>query len=188
MVLRSYPYTCRLVSSPGLTFCIGILVSLLFPLNPQDFFELIIFERSNSPALAFNNSFTITAYLSVLQNHICQGEWKKPQRKDGNIGWLPVCVVAYKTKFNCAVEKWHEKHKQCKTRLWECFFEKGKHTRNWNVEMGGDGLCHCAAEKTNGHPTSRQERITVHACSVSLKPSANRVQSKSNWWEQSINY
>ena len=29
------------------------------------------------------------------------------------------------------------------------------------MELGGNGLCHCAAEKTNGHPTSGQERITV---------------------------
>lgn len=27
--------------------------------------------------------------------------------------------------------------------------------------LGGNGLCHCVAEKTNGHPTSRQERITT---------------------------
>lgn len=36
------------------------------------------------------------------------------------------------------------------------------------MELGGNGLCHCAAEKTNGHPTPEQERITAQRQSETI--------------------
>lgn len=64
----------RLVSLHSLTFYIGILVYLLFPLNHRDVFLLIISEHSKFPVLAFNSGSNYTASCSVPQNHICHGK------------------------------------------------------------------------------------------------------------------
>lgn len=45
------------------------------------------------------------------------------------------------------------------------------------MELGGNGLCHCAAEKTNGHPTLGQERITAQRqCETKSKHSPAQVK------------
>lgn len=183
MVVQSC--TWCLVPSPSLACYIGIPVSLFVPLNHYDVFELIISEHSNSPVLAFNSSFTFTAYCSALQNHICQGKWKKAQREEENIGCLPVCVVAY--KLNSIVvqlksSRWSTN--RVKLGYGNAALKKESNLRTpWNWE--GMDFAIVRLKKQTVIPC-RDKKESQR--SASLKRTVNTVQSKSNWWESCINY
>lgn len=65
------------------TYLLLCIVSMSFPVNHHNFLELteFFFQHSSFSARVLNGGFTSTSCCSVLQNHVCHGEWKKPQKE-----------------------------------------------------------------------------------------------------------
>lgn len=110
--LTKLSYT-HLLTTPSLTFFIGVSSYLLFPLNHRDVFLLIISEQSEFPVLAFYSGFTYTPSRSGLQNHICHGRREKAQKKKGTIGcllyvWLHTNEIQMFCRWNAAGEAQRE--------------------------------------------------------------------------------